>query len=243
MPKNTGSYYTTEEIRANPSLVDGGVSTARRATGGGTRFEGSTVPELALKYVSKGAEVLECGPLTGAFTKYLQENEYQNIHLADFVDVLHFPDKEKLASFHITDFNHDRLPFDDDSLDALICWGMVEHLENPFFFIREARRVLKKDTGIFIFSVPNVFHLMSKLLFFKRGMFPRWNATNNHISILPHGVFEKTVLPYFTLVEERYIKPHFTYLFFDRFKKWMPSNSWFGAYVVYVLKTRDYNNQ
>jgi len=94
-----------------------------------------------------------------------------------------------------------------------------------------------KDDGVFIYALPNVFHIVSRLLFLKQGNFPRW-VGNNHISVLPKAVFEKTFLRFFDLVEVRYTKPGIQYLFFKIFNKFLPANQWFGNYVVYVLKKK-----
>jgi SAM-dependent methyltransferase len=192
------------------------------------------VPELALEYFSKDGPVLECGPIFGSFTEYLQKHGFTDIHVLDFVNLLRFPDPKKLT-FHEIDFNMELIPYNNSFFNGAAAWGIGEHLENPFHFIREVHRVLK-PSGIFLFSVPNVFHIVSRLLFLKKGMFPRWNESNNHISILPRGVFEKTVLRYFDLVDTRYVKPSVELRFFRRFS--YPANQCFGNYVVYVLRAR-----
>lgn len=49
--------------------------------------------------------------------------------------------------------NTDDLPFADESFDALIAGDVIEHLENPSHFLREANRVLKPD-GKLVISTP-----------------------------------------------------------------------------------------
>lgn len=232
-PKRS-SYRTVEEMRRDPSRIE---APERWSATGGTRFERSTEPSLALKYFAKDRPVLECGPLYGAFLQFLLEQGYREVHGLDVVNVLACPGKERIA-FHEVDFNMERLPYADGFFQGVAAWGIGEHLENPFHFVREVRRVLRPRDGIFIFSIPNVFHIVSRLMFLKKGMFPSWNETNNHISVLPRGVFEKTVLRYFDLVEIRYLKPRLRYLFLDRFSKWLPANEWFGDYIAYVLRPR-----
>jgi len=232
MKQVRSSYKTVEEMRNDPHDVsmDGDMGD------GGARFQGSTVPELAFQYFSKDDVILECGPIFGRFTQMLQEAGYRHIHALDFVDKLQYPDRS-LLTFHRVDFNRDIFPYPDNFFDGAAAWGIGEHLENQFHFAREVARVLKPG-GVFLFSVPNVFHIISRLVFLKRGMFPRWSYENNHITILPRGVFEKTWLRDFELVKTIYVKPRFQYLFFDRFAKYLPANQWFGDYVVYVLKAR-----
>ena len=46
------------------------------------------------------------------------------------------------------------LPFNDASFDLLVSFETIEHLDRPFLFLKEARRVLR-DEGVFILSTPN----------------------------------------------------------------------------------------
>ena len=228
-------YLTVEEIRKNIDLIDND----NQRDMGGSRFVGSTDMNRALTYLPKDGQILECGPAFGTFTEFMQQNGYQHIHLLDFVDALHRGDRTKIASIHETDFSMDRMPYDDTFFDGITAWGIAEHMENPYHFMREAHRVLKND-GIFIMSVPSIFHIESRLLFLKTGMFPRWNRRNNHISLFPRGVFEKIFLRYFTLIETAYIKPSLRLNRYNKFSHYFPENQWFGNYVVYVMKKKPF---
>lgn len=225
------SYLTVEELRKlRPE--DG------KSEEGGSRFLGSTEPRLALKYLPKSGVILECGPHLGMFTKFLQDEGFGDIHLLDFYDALVFPKKETIT-FHEIDFNKETMPYPDTHFDGATCWGMVEHLENPYHFTREVHRVLKPE-GIYIMALPNVFHIMSRLLFLKKGVFPRWDKNKNHIFVLPRGVFENTILRYFYLVETVYTKPTIHYPILNWLTPFLPANEWFGNFVVYILKKKQF---
>jgi len=242
MPKT--SYLTVEEMRKklqfwkkNPDAW------AKRLHHGGSRYDGSTHPETAFQYLgeNKSAMILECGAGPGTFTKILQNRGFKNIHVLDFSPGLYFTDNSKLT-FHQIDFNTERMPYPDGHFDFLISWGMVEHLESPFHFMREAHRVLKPE-GVFIFSMPNVGHIVSRLMFLKRGFFPRWHEGDSHIFLLPGGVFEKTFLRYFDLLEAKYTKPSIDYRFLKKLSKILPENEIFGNWVVRVLKKKDFKSE
>ena len=52
----------------------------------------------------------------------------------------------------------DKMPFGDDSIDAVICTETMEHLTfNPSFMLAEANRILKRS-GYMFFSVPNALY-------------------------------------------------------------------------------------
>lgn len=223
------AYITVEEMRSHPEWLE------THDVDGGTRFKGTTTPELAYKYfVNKDAHILECGPHMGMFTKCLIDRGYKNIHTLDFFDAIKFVDKKSI-DFKLIDLNTEKMPYPDNYFEYVTAWGIGEHMENPFHFMREVYRTLKPG-GIFIFALPNVFHIISRLLFLKKGTFPRWNESNNHIMLFTHDTFKKTFLRYFNLVETVYTKPGIQYLFFNKFDKFLPSNEWFSNYVVYVLR-------
>ncbi len=230
-------YLTIEEMRQNREFLRQ-EEKKDLETHGGSRFVGSTDVETALKYFSANDKILECGPSAGVFMKLLQDRGFKNLHALDLVDVLICPDRSKVT-FQEIDFNKDTFPYADKSFDGATAWGMIEHLENPYHFMREVHRVLKND-HYFLVAVPSMFHWWSRLIFFKAGMFPRWNRRNNHISVFPRGVFEKIFLRYFTLEKTLYTRPSFWLNIFDWTSTYMPENEWFGNYVVYVLKRKEF---
>ena len=236
-------YLTVEEMRRRKDLVED----LPPEEGAGKRFAGSTVPELALKYFRQDQKILECGPVFGEFTKFMLGEGYRDYHALDFVDMLYFPDRPKFT-FHEIDFNKDAMPYQDRTFDGVTAWGVAEHMENPFHFAREVWRVLKPG-GVFLFSLPNIHHLSSRMGFLKSGVFPRWNLKSVHISMLPRGVIEKTIFRYFDVERIVYTQPGTIVTkkpklsirhFFDKISaKVLPANDLFGNYIAYVLRRKE----
>jgi len=56
--------------------------------------------------------------------------------------------------FDDCDFDSQNLPYSSETFDIIICLAVIEHLRNPFSFLREVYRVCKSD-GIVFFSTPN----------------------------------------------------------------------------------------
>ena len=52
------------------------------------------------------------------------------------------------------DFEKDKFTFDDNKFDLVISLAVLEHLKNPDIFLSESRRVLKKESYLFL-STPN----------------------------------------------------------------------------------------
>lgn len=63
------------------------------------------------------------------------------------------------------------IPFADRSFDLIVAVEIIEHLENPWKFLRECLRVLRDD-GQLIITSPNVTTLMSRLTFLLTGALP-----------------------------------------------------------------------
>jgi 2-polyprenyl-3-methyl-5-hydroxy-6-metoxy-1,4-benzoquinol methylase len=96
---------------------------------------------------------IPCG--AGAFTKRALGAGLE-VHSADCENIIKFPHDK----FSIADMNR-ALPFPDAMFDAVICIDGIEHIERPFDFIKECRRILRKG-GVLIVSTPNLSALRSR---------------------------------------------------------------------------------
>jgi 2-polyprenyl-3-methyl-5-hydroxy-6-metoxy-1,4-benzoquinol methylase len=59
------------------------------------------------------------------------------------------------------DLNQD-LPFGDETFDFILCSNGIEHLEDPFHFVRECFRILKPK-GKLLVTTPNILNLKSRV--------------------------------------------------------------------------------
>lgn len=89
-------------------------------------------------------------------------------------------DVEKLPNVdYVVDINRDKLPFQDASLEQIFCLEVIEHLENPQFFLNEVYRVLK-PYGILVLTTPNEKHLLWRLIWavWNRSFGEEWHHQN-----------------------------------------------------------------
>ncbi|HVH72724.1 MAG TPA: class I SAM-dependent methyltransferase [Candidatus Dormibacteraeota bacterium] len=123
------------------------------------------LPELGLP---SGARILDapCGGLA-SLTLALRERGFDAIGAdIDFEAATHLR-----AAFQKVNLDA-KLPWTDESFDAVISTEGIEHLENHFSFLREANRILKSG-GVFVLTTPNITALRSRVRFFGSGFFGR----------------------------------------------------------------------
>jgi len=70
-----------------------------------------------------------------------------------------------------TDLNHDALPFDSESFDAVTFLSALPYIYDPYHALRECHRVLRKE-GAFIISAANMRTLGKLVSIAVRGRFP-----------------------------------------------------------------------
>lgn len=127
------------------------------------------VHEMALSLLSKAGEktytVLDAGAGKGALSLVLARRGHR-VFACDL-------DPKQFSVPGITckksDLNK-KIPFEDEMFDVVISLETIEHLENPWQFVREAYRVLKPK-GKLILSTPNVSHLSSRIFYLFFGRF------------------------------------------------------------------------
>jgi len=122
------------------------------------------VAEL-LARLPHGARVLDVPSGRGALTLRLHDQGLAS-EGADLFPKLFQPSELRCTR---ADMNGP-LPFEDGTFDAVATVEGIEHLENPFGFIRECHRVLKRR-GLLVLTTPNILVASSRLRFLLTGFF------------------------------------------------------------------------
>lgn len=199
---------------------------------------GKAIALLERYLPNRETRILDCGCANGAFLRTLAEHGYRQTHGVD-LDTYLDPGTPRVE-FKTADVCFEALPWPDGFFDAVVSWETLEHLENPHFLVRQVHRVLKPG-GLFFISMPNPFHILSRLLFLKRGDLYHYLKTDNHITFFTPSVFRKTFGERFETVETGFHRPQFKYRALARLPllgRLLPENQWFSRYVYYVLKQR-----
>lgn len=138
-------------------------------------------------------KTLDLASGTGSFAKRLRDNFSEwEIEINDFYDEFlvssftkHKIDLNNNFSKNLLNFNY----------DLVIAIEVLEHLENPWNFFRETRKLLKKG-GILILSTPNSNSMLDRLIYLIKGhtfYFGKSGFTNSdgHITQVPDWLLQK----------------------------------------------------
>lgn len=110
-------------------------------------------------------KVLDCGAGHGAFTKKLFEDGY-DVSACDLFPEIFYYDKVECKKADVTA----KLPYDDNSFDAIVAMEIMEHIQDHEVFFNEANRILEQGGSVYI-STPNVLSLKSRIRFMFTGFF------------------------------------------------------------------------
>lgn len=205
-----------------------------------------TLPKLGAQYsLMSRQDVLDIGCGNGQTLQYFSSTA-RTLAGIDLNNYLNIPAKDAVE-FRVVDLNFEPLPYADATKDLVCAFQVMEHLENPFFFMRETHRVLRDD-GLFIMSVPNPFTLAGKLRFLFTNNQRRWNLRNDHLLFLTDDVFTKTYGAHFEIVGTFYQKGLVPvvgrlYRLFgiaptEANSKILPRSRWFGDSMGFVLRKK-----
>jgi SAM-dependent methyltransferase len=130
--------------------------------------------EIALAQLPQSGRVLVAGAGRGGLSVLLQSRGFEVTSVDLHTD--HFAAKGMTCIS--ADLNQP-LTFAPESFDTVLAVEVVEHLENPWGFLREAIRVLRPG-GKLVFTSPNVVSIPARLLFLRKGLFPYFREESFH---------------------------------------------------------------
>ncbi len=102
--------------------------------------------DLILKNTKKGT-ILDLGSQEGSLHNFLKEN-LKNSKLIG-VDIVKNDNVDVVCDLN------EKIPFEDNYADTIIAGEIIEHLLNPYLFLKECYRVLRKN-GVLILTTPNM---------------------------------------------------------------------------------------
>lgn len=103
--------------------------------------------------LKKHGKLLDLGSSDGETLNHFYELRPDLFYFSTDIEVN--PDNYPQGTqFHQGDIQKNRLPWDDETLDAISCMHLIEHLEDFTLLIRESYRLLK-PSGLIYFETPH----------------------------------------------------------------------------------------
>lgn len=123
------------------------------------------ISELSsLKLFKKNARVLDIGCGTGEIDTIIKNTFESIVYGLDINKIAVEKARQNGVVAKIGNVEQE-WPFNNSSMDSVLCIQMIEHLVNPDFFLQESKRVLKKN-GTVVITTPNLAAWFNRLLLF-----------------------------------------------------------------------------
>jgi 2-polyprenyl-3-methyl-5-hydroxy-6-metoxy-1,4-benzoquinol methylase len=145
----------------------------------------SDVFKMLQPYLKRGMHILDFGCGQGAFCQRLVDHGM----IVDACDINTEQIKAKVNKKITLDLNKEiSMDFFSDKYDVLIALEILEHLQNPWKYLKDCLTLLQ-DGGIIVLSTPNISSFVSRLRFFMRGSliaFEKPDLVHGHITPLSY---------------------------------------------------------
>ena len=142
---------------------------------------------------TRSLKVLDIATGTGAFAQRLADNfPAWDLQINDFERQALIVNSRR----HCIDLNGDfSQSFDEDGYDLIVALEIIEHLENAWHFLRQIRKLVRKD-GYLLLSTPNGDSTLDRLTYLFEGhpfYFGERGYTNSagHITHVPDWLLKK----------------------------------------------------
>lgn len=148
------------------------------------------VVAAAARHAPSRGRALDLGAGSGALAERLQNAGFQVV-AADATNYFELNSEFVLLDFNQPDFDRHFTP----GFDAITSVEVIEHLENPFAFLRGIARLLSPN-GVAIVTTPNVDNAAGRLKFFRSGKLrPLDSNSPQHITPIHLDLFQRQILP------------------------------------------------
>lgn len=125
------------------------------------------VIELLRDHMNGQLDVVDLAAGQGAFSVMLQEQGHNVTAVDADAENWKVKDIDLLVANLDSEFS-DQIISTRQKFDLVVAIEIIEHLENPFRFVRECSKILKKD-GLIVLTTPNVESMYSRIVFFMTG--------------------------------------------------------------------------
>ena len=117
----------------------------------------SSLEYLSKLNLNKDLKILDIGCRFGSLIYNLYQMGYKNVYGIDLNEKSILKGKSvypEIAS-HLSTAEKDRVNFEDDSIDVILMFDVIEHIPDPQNYLTENVFKILKRKGLFIFQTPN----------------------------------------------------------------------------------------
>jgi len=125
------------------------------------------VLDLIIQHLDKNSEILDLGAGEGEFSRRLIEKDFKAIPVDGF-DIYWRNSQIPLIIANLDGEFASIVSPSGKQFDAIVAIEIIEHLENPYLFLRECAKLLKPNGLLFVTS-PNVESITSRVIFLYTG--------------------------------------------------------------------------
>lgn len=130
------------------------------------------VMDVAIKTITAGGRVLDvaCGP--GALSQRLHNRGFEVVAADAFPEVFTLHGKIPFVEMNV----EKEWRCVSGAFDAVLAVEIIEHLENPYVFVRKCFNALKPG-GVLVLTTPNAAHYVSRMMFLFSGVFELYSPS------------------------------------------------------------------
>jgi 2-polyprenyl-3-methyl-5-hydroxy-6-metoxy-1,4-benzoquinol methylase len=163
-----------------------------------SHFIHSTVYRLLHEKVKPGSWVADIGAGEGAFSERLVMNGYKVISVEGYC-VFKVPGA-KLYKLNLNESWSDNI---EEKVDAVVAIEIMEHMENPFHFLRQIRKIVNEDGYVFI-STPNPLEFVARCRIFLKGKVDMMVHPDHRTPIFPDTMERYCAEAGFEIIQRAY---------------------------------------
>jgi len=174
--------------------------------------------------------------------EYLKKDQFTNIKInisCSDIDLSQFKLNKENISLHTLDFDK---TFNIGKFDFVIATEIIEHLENPYFFLRNCLSILNKNGCLFL-STPNVINIFScfKIFLISRPyLFSDLDKYGHKMPFFPfmldHVIKFEEIDRGYKFFVKKYFNKNILKLPFRKTIKIFGNNRWFGDSAMFEIE-------
>jgi len=129
--------------------------------------------------------ILDYGAGSGAFLQRLVTKGYSNLHGAD---ILKPSSINGIKQFHAIDLDQTSIDIESNSVKLIVTIEVIEHVENPGFFLGEISRIIASD-GVVLLTTPNIHSIQAKTRFLLSSNLKQFDKISDPTHLYPVHLF------------------------------------------------------